>query len=167
MSDDKFNVVDSVAREKADRAIAAIDQLRNEISEGFSKVFRRFDEDQRSIIQSSGARLGILITTAIGIVALTFSFTTIITQPLRDNITQLTKIQLDRLQNLPDDYERFGSQHSAIQTNSSSINSIHSELYNNNKDTWKMMGKLEMIQKQVNDVDARGSRRWNDRDSGP
>lgn len=161
MSEEPKGAIDNVAREKADRAIKTIDQLREEVSAGFSKIFRRLDEDQRFTIQSSGARTSIVVTSAIGLIALGFTFTAIITQPLRDGIKQLNEIQLHRLQELPDHHEEIGKQMAMTDQNAKCLSLMMDSLHENNKETWMMNGRLEELRKQLNQVDMGGSRKWN------
>lgn len=72
-----------------------VDTMRNEIGSGFSKVFNRMDSDARANMQASKSGIGLIASFSLGVVGLAFSFTTIITAPLRDQDARQTD-QLDK-----------------------------------------------------------------------
>jgi hypothetical protein len=81
---DKINGLRGEFHEFREEVKADVGSLRSEIGAGFSKVFSRLDSDTRANMQASKSGLGIIASFALGVVGLAFSFTTLITQPLRD-----------------------------------------------------------------------------------
>jgi len=69
-----------------------VDTMRNEIGSGFSKVFNRMDSDARANMQASKSGIGLIASFSLGVVGLAFSFTTIITAPLRDQDARQTDL---------------------------------------------------------------------------
>lgn len=74
-----------------------VDSMRNEIGSGFAKVFNRMDSDTRANLQASKSGIGMIASFALGVIGLAFSFTTLVTSPLREQDTRHTS-QLDKQQ---------------------------------------------------------------------
>jgi hypothetical protein len=88
---DKINGLRGEFHEFREEVKADVGSLRSEIGAGFSKVFSRLDSDTRANMQASKSGLGIIASFALGVVGLAFSFTTLITQPLRDADNRFTE----------------------------------------------------------------------------
>lgn len=61
-----------------------VGELRDEMNHGLARIFNRLDQDQRWTMQQSSSGKGVLMGSIIGIVTIGFSFTAIVTQPLRE-----------------------------------------------------------------------------------
>ena len=87
---DKINGLRGEFHEFREEVKADVGALRSEIGAGFSKVFSRLDSDSRASMQASKSGIGIIASFALGVIGLAFSFTTLITQPLRDADNRFT-----------------------------------------------------------------------------
>ena len=97
------DAVDKVAREQVaglrgefhdfrEEVKADVGALRTETANGLNKIFQRMDNDSRASLQASKSSTSVLAGYAIGVIGLVFTFTTLITQPLRENDSRHTQI---------------------------------------------------------------------------
>lgn len=175
--------VDTLAREKItglrgefhefrEEVKADVGALRNEIGAGFSKVFSRLDSDTRANMQASKSGIGIIASFALGVVGLAFSFTTLITQPLRDadnrfanqdekqadnQVAQLKaagemQAKLGTLEWITERNRELAERLVDVQKENTTLN------YQQGVHAAKLEGELEAMRAQLEAVDTRGTR---------
>ena len=156
-------------REESKADIAA---MRGELGAGFNKVFSRLDSDTRANMQASRSGIGIIASFALGVIGLAFSFTTLITQPLRDADNRFTdqdekhsgqyvaqlvtngdmQAKLGTLELIAERNRELSLRLVDVQKESSSMN------YAQGVQAAKMEGQLEFLREQLRAVDDRGPR---------
>lgn len=180
---DFVEVVDTLARDKItglrlefhefrteSRADAA--QLRSELSAGLTSIMKRMDAEKDSNIKDLGAGKGLLITSGLAIIGLAFSFTTLVTQPLRDGEARLeTAISAIReseshkmLENTRAATVMGGLLNQAeanrktIDDNMRVMQSMDAQTHAQAMSCERQAGRLEALQQVVRDIDSQGTR---------
>jgi hypothetical protein len=169
---DKINGLRGEFHEFREEVKADVGSLRSEIGAGFSKVFSRLDSDTRANMQASKSGLGIIASFALGVIGLAFSFTTLITQPLRDADNRFTaqderqgdhfnklqeadgelKAKLGVLELVAERNRELAVRLADMQKDNSALN------YAQGVQTAKVEGELKAVRDQISDIDSRGTR---------
>ena len=148
--------------------------LRNEMNAGIARIMTRMDEEKSNTLKDMGAGKGLLITSGLAIVGLAFSFTTLVTQPLRDGETRLSM----EIRNLRDgeitqaraalsEAKITGSlltqaeaNRKTIDDNMRTLQEMDRQLHSQSMSCERRGGDLTSLREIVRDIDLHGSRRW-------
>jgi hypothetical protein len=169
---DKINGLRGEFHEFREEVKADVGSLRSEIGAGFSKVFSRLDSDTRASMQASKSGIGIIASFALGVVGLAFSFTTLITQPLRDADNRFTaqderqgdhfsklqevdgelKAKLGVLELVAERNRELAIRLADMQKENATLN------YTQGVQSAKMEGELKSVRDQLRDIDSQGPR---------
>ena len=176
------SVVDAVAREMVSElridfhglredTKKDLAEMRKESSDSFNKMFLKFDDLNKSNIQSLSGKSGAIVGSVIGILAVTFSFVQLVVSPIREGATQaqadIKELRVQQDSHLASHIQtavETGKLLNAAETARSE--SLRSQSMADKVDTYlrsgsstidKMQGELQMLKDEVRDIDQHGT----------
>lgn len=178
------NVIDATARQMvADLRVDFHDlraenkkemgELRAEQSLGFKQMMEKFDSQNESKMKSLSGRSAAIVSTGLGLIGVSFAFTTLITQPLREDASQtkgdLKELRLQQTEHVTAHIQAAvdtGKLLQSVDANRKEIvrtesvsDRLESQLHNTTSTVDKIQGEVEILKESVRDIDSQGPRK--------